>query len=217
MEARFLGHAAVLLTSQDGTALLVDPYNPGGFGQKMGYGPIPYRADAVVCSHEHLDHCGLSYLPNQPHHIEGNGEFGPFSVRRYRAFHDEYGGRRRGGAVDVLAIEADGMTLVHLSDVGHSPTDALVDALARPDVLFVPVGGFYTIGAAQAREWHRRLAPSVVIPLHYKTDRCGLPLRGRADFEAQVGGRGAEQGSCVELKSRMITFKDSVVLLRPEC
>lgn len=204
------------MTSQDGTALLIDPYNPGGFGNKMAYAPIAHRADAVVCSHEHLDHCGIAYLPNQPHHIEGDGEFGPFAVRRHRAFHDEYGGRRRGGAVDVLEIAVDGMRLVHLSDVGHSPTSELVAALGRPDVLFVPVGGFYTIGAAQAYEWHRRLAPWVVIPLHYKTESCGLPIRGRAGFEAQAGASGAEQGSCVELKSRMITLKDSVVLLRPE-
>lgn len=216
MEARFLGHAAVLLTSSDGTTLLIDPYNPGGFDGKMAYAPIAWRADAVVCSHAHLDHCGVSDLPNEPHPIEGDGDFGPFTVRRHRAFHDEYGGRRRGGAVDVLEIGVDGLTLVHLSDVGHSPTAALTAALARPDVLFVPVGGFFTIGAAQAHEWYRRLAARVVIPLHYKTDRCGLSLRGRAGFEAQVGVGEPEQGSCVELQSRMIRFRNSVVLLQPE-
>jgi L-ascorbate metabolism protein UlaG (beta-lactamase superfamily) len=217
MKVRFLGHAAVLLTSHDGTSLLVDPYNPGGFGGKMGYGPIPYRADAVVCSHGHADHCATADLIGDPHLIEGDTGFGPFSVRRHSAYHDEYGGRRRGGTVDILAVEADDLTVVHLSDVGHSPTSALVDALRGPDLLFVPVGGFFTIGAAQAHEWTRRLAPSQVIPLHYKTERCGLRLRPRETFEAYTSAGAEERTSCVELKSRMISLKESVVLLRPDC
>ena len=217
MKVRFLGHAAVLLTSKDGTTLLVDPYNPGGFGGKMGYRPISYAAEAVVCSHAHADHCAVSELPNQPHLIEGDSSFGPFSVRRHLAYHDEYGGRRRGGAVDLLDIEVDQMRVVHLSDVGHSPTTATVDALKRPDLLLVPVGGFYTIGAAQAFEWVQRLAPKQVVPVHYKTDQCGLALRARSSFEAYVDAGGAEQTSCVEVKSGMISLDRRVVLLRPEC
>jgi L-ascorbate metabolism protein UlaG (beta-lactamase superfamily) len=225
MKVRFLGHAAVLLTSQEDTTLLVDPYNPGGFGGKMAYAPIAYHADAVVCSHDHLDHCGLADLPNQPHLIEGEASFGPFRIRRHLAYHDEYGGARRGGSVDILEIECDGMRLVHLSDVGHSPTPQLVDVLGSPDMLMVPVGGFFTIGAAQAFEWVRRLGADQVVALHYKTSRCHLPIGPRDNFDAYVDheldrrrdGSAHEQGSCVELNSSMISFDHSVVLLRPEC
>lgn len=219
MEARFLGHAAVLLTSEDGTTLLIDPYNPGGFGGRMNYRPIPYRADAVVCSHDHLDHCAVNHLGNSPHLINEDDEgYGPFEVIRHAAFHDEYGGRRRGGVVDVLEIRVDGLKLVHLADVGHSPSAALVEPLRGADVLFVPVGGFFTIGAAQAHEWKRRLAPRRCVPVHYRTERCTLTLRPRQVFEAYAGCGGAsEPDSCVEVRSRMISFDNSVVLLNPEC
>lgn len=220
MEVRFLGHAAVLLTSRDGTTLLVDPYNPGGFSGRMAYGPIRHRADAVVCSHDHLDHCAVDDLPNDPYRVDGDGQFGPFEVWRHRACHDEYGGRRRGGEVDVLDIAVDGLRVVHLSDVGHSPTRALVDALRGPDALLVPVGGFYTIGAAQAFEWTRRLAPRRVIPVHYRTERCTLTLRPRQGFEAYwatgIEADAAGRGSCVELDSRMISFDCRAVVLQPE-
>ncbi len=221
MEARFLGHAAVLLMADDGTSLLIDPYNPGGFSGRMAYAPIPYQPDAVVCSHDHLDHCAVGDLANRPQVIDGEGAFGPFSVRRHQAYHDEYAGRRRGGAVDILDISVDGLRLVHLSDVGESPRAELVAALRGPDVLFVPVGGFFTIGAAQAFEWSRRLAPARVVPVHYKTARCALSVRPRANFEAYVESPGQAPGegepSCVELKSRMISFDHSAVLLQPEC
>lgn len=217
MKARFLGHAAVLLESEDGTSLLIDPYNPGGFGGKMAYRPIAYEADAVVCSHQHADHCALKPLRNSPHLINGDASYGPFAVRRHRAFHDEYGGRRRGGAVDVLEIRVDGLRVVHLSDVGHSPPAGLVEALKRPDWLFVPVGGFFTVGAAQAHEWWRRLAARHVVPVHYRTDRCGLTIRPRAHFEAYLHAGAHAEDSCVELRSRMVSFDSSVVLLDPEC
>ena len=217
MKLRFLGHAAVLLTSRDETGLLVDPYNPGGFGGRMAYRPIPHRADAVVCSHQHLDHCAIEQLPNRPQLLEGDADFGPFSIRRYVADHDEYGGRRRGGQVDLLEIEADGTTLVHLSDVGHSPRPEQVAALRGCDVLVVPVGGYFTIGAAQAVEWCQRLAPGVIVPVHYRTDRCELPLRDASGFAAHFEQVFRDQGSCVELKSPMISFEGSVVVLQPAC
>lgn len=216
MEARFYGHAAVMLTGEEGTSLLIDPYNPGGFDGAIAYPPIEDEPDAVVCSHDHLDHCAVDDLVNDPVRLEGDARFGPFEVRRHSAYHDEYGGRRRGGAVDILEIRVDGLCLVHLSDVGHSPSPDLVESLAGCDVVFLPVGGYYTIGAAQGFEWWRRLAPRRVVPVHYGTDRCGLPIRPRRIFDTYAPRATPERDSRVELGSPMISFESSVVLLNPQ-
>lgn len=221
-ELRFLGHAALRLRAADQTTLIVDPYNPGGFSGRMGYAPIPYHADAVVCSHAHLDHAAVGDLRNQPHLIEGDGTFGPFKIRRHPAFHDEYRGRRRGGAVDILEIWVDGWRVVHLSDVGHSPTPALTDALRAPDFLCVPVGGNFTIGAAQAFEWWQRLAPARCVPIHAKTPRCGLDLLESDVFEAYFPAsfkatNARRMDSFIELESAMITFEECIAVLASEC
>lgn len=226
VELRFLGHAAMRLRARDGTTLLIDPYNPGGFGGRMGYAPIPYRADAVVCSHGHADHAALGDLKNTPHLMQGDEVFGPFAVRRHRACHDEYGGRRRGGAVDILEICVDGRRVVHLSDVGHSPTPELVEALRAPDMLCVPVGGNFTIGAAQAFEWWQRLGPRRCVPIHAKTPRCGLDLLPSTIFEAYFradsladspAGPPAGAHSFIELDSAMIRFEECITVLASEC
>jgi len=177
MELRLLGHAACVLTTSARESLVIDPYESGGFGGAMAYAPIEHVCDWVVCSHQHLDHCATHLLPGDPVVIDGEGTFGAFQIRRHTTAHDEYDGRRRGGSVDILEIVADGARVVHLSDVGQSPTSALVDALREPDVLIVPVGGFFTIGAAQAHEWSERLAPRWVVPCHYATPSCSLPIR----------------------------------------
>lgn len=223
VQIRFLGHAALLVEASGGQTLLVDPFNPGGFGGRMAYRPIPYAPDAVVCSHAHLDHAAHELLPGAPHILaeEPVSEFGPFLVRRHSAWHDEYRGRRRGGAVDILQIEVGGLEIVHLSDVGHSPTAKLTQALGAPDILCVPVGGFYTIGAAQAFEWCQRLGPRLILPIHYRTARCALPLRSLQSFLAHfpphqlAGDLGG--GSFIEVDSTMISFSGSVVVLAPEC
>ncbi len=172
MWLRFYGHATIALEVDEQT-LLIDPYEPGGFGGLMRYAPITAPVDWVVCSHQHADHCAVAGLKGRARLIEA-GRAGPFHITRHTLAHDEYEGRRRGGMVDALVIEAQGLRVVHLSDVGQSPTPELVAALRRPDALVVPVGGYYTIGAAQAWEWARRLDPGCALPVHQRTPWCGL-------------------------------------------
>ena len=37
MKIKFLGHAAFLITTADGTKIVTDPYEPGGFGGAIAY------------------------------------------------------------------------------------------------------------------------------------------------------------------------------------
>jgi len=36
------------------------------------------------------------------------------------------------------------------------------------DLLFIPVGGFYTIGPRQARKMMESIKPKATVPMHYK-------------------------------------------------
>lgn len=178
MELEYLGHAAFAVFHADGT-LVIDPYESGQFDGQMAYRPIDVEAQWVVCTHEHADHNAVHALPGAPDRVEQGGA-GPFTVERWPLAHDEYGGRRRGGMVDAVRITAGGCSLVHLSDVGESPCAELIEAWREPDVLLVPVGGYFTIGACQAWEWAARLRPRVVVPIHFRTAACSLPLRDEA-------------------------------------
>ena len=183
MNLDLLGHACVALQSAAGETLLVDPYASGQFDGRLAYDPIDVAPDFVVCSHGHADHAAISAVPGEFELVD-EGRAGDFSVRRIPAWHDEYDGRRRGGSVDILDIEADGARVLHLSDVGQSPIGSIVESIRHPDVLLVPVGGFFTIGAAQAWEWIERIQPRCAIPIHQRTPACSLPIRDAEAFAA---------------------------------
>jgi L-ascorbate metabolism protein UlaG (beta-lactamase superfamily) len=216
LQLRFLGHAAVLLQAADGTSLLFDPYNPGGFDGQMAYGPIPYAPDLVVCTHGHADHAATADLVAGYGHLVEAGRHGPYTITRHRAWHDEYQGRRRGGAVDLIGVEVDGLRLVHLSDVGHSPGPCCLEALGAVDVLLVPVGGFYTIGPAQAWEWSARLGARLIVPIHYRTPRCDLPLGPAEPFEAYFEHVHHAHASMIEITCSLLSLDHQVVVLDHE-
>jgi len=57
-----------------------------------------------------------------------------------------------------------------------------VQNIGRIDILLLPVGGFYTIDAEEATKVARDLKPALIVPMHFKTDKCGLPIGNVDEF-----------------------------------
>jgi len=213
----YYAHGCLGLEAPDGTRLIVDPYAPGGLSGKLRYAPLPDPADYVVCTHQHDDHAAVDAIPGDRPTVVDGGKAGPFEVARWPFDHDEYGGERFGGRVDLSTITVGDRTLVHASDVGQSPGSTLPDPLYRPDAVAVPVGGFYTAGAAQAWEWVRRLDPALVLPVHYGTPAADLPLDSLEPFLAYGSQVYTLDRSEFELEDELATFRRSIVALEPAC
>ena len=95
------------------------------------------------------------------------------------AFHDGKNGAERGKNT-IYKIEMEGISLVHLGDLGHKLTEGQTEILSGVDVLFIPVGGIYTIDAQTAAEVATQLEPSIIIPMHYQ--RAGLNPQAFAEL-----------------------------------
>lgn len=76
----------------------------------------------------------------------------------------------------------DGIRVCHLGDLGHTLTPTKVKAIGPVDLLFVPVGGRYTIDAAGANKVMKQLHPAVTVPMHYRTGALGFELDPVDDF-----------------------------------
>lgn len=169
MKLTWYGHSCFLLETQLGS-LVFDPYAPGSV---PGLRLPPLTADCVVCSHAHNDH---SYARA----VRLTGREPSFALARFPLFHDDRGGALRGPNTATL-VEAEGLRLVHLGDLGHALTASQVSAFGRVDVLLVPVGGYYTVDAAAAHQVCRDLGARVVVPMHYRGPGFGYDVISTLD------------------------------------
>ena len=172
MTITWLGHACFALES-GGYRIVIDPYQG-----VEGLPDISTDANAVYCSHQHGDHAytqGVRITEKTPC---------PFTVREVPTCHDDQGGALRGPNT-VRCFSAEGLTVVHLGDLGHVLTGEQAEAIGPCDALLIPVGGFFTIDAPTAKAVAAQLRPRVIIPMHYRFGSCGLPVIGTAeDFTA---------------------------------
>ncbi len=60
--------------------------------------------------------------------------------------------------------------MCHLGDLGHILNSDKLAEIGAVDILFIPVGGFYTINSNQATQIIKDIKPKVVVPMHYKTE-----------------------------------------------
>lgn len=183
MKINWYGHAAFSIVTEQGTKIIIDPYESGGYDGALAYGRIQEKADIVITSHDHADHNytkdiqGAYRLINQA----GAYEVKDVKLRLIPAFHDASAGKERGKNL-ISVMEADDLVVVHLGDLGHGLDAAALKNIGKMDILLMPVGGFFTIDAAEATQVMTAINPMVTIPMHYKTEKCGFPIAPVENF-----------------------------------
>lgn len=183
MKLKYYGHASFKLTTDSGVRIIFDPYESGAFGGGLMYGKITDEADLVLTSHDHADHNHVADLKGKFTRIDkaGTHDVGGVKIQAVPCFHDPSQGKERGKNL-MFVVEADGLRVAHVGDLGHVLDAAAVKQLEPLDVLLLPVGGFYTIDAVEATRVMNDVKPKVTIPMHFKTEKCGFPIATVDDF-----------------------------------
>lgn len=178
MRIKWLGHSCFLVTDEKGVKVIIDPYETN---ERLTYGEIHESADVVTTSHGHGDHNNVAAVAGNPKVLQKSGEAKGIKFDAVSVYHDASSGSERGSNT-IFCFEMDGVRVCHLGDLGHPLSDENARAIGRVDVLLLPVGGFFTIDAAVATGVAEKLAPKVVIPMHFKNDRCDFPIKGVDEF-----------------------------------
>ncbi|EKD62325.1 MAG: Zn-dependent hydrolase of the beta-lactamase fold-like protein [uncultured bacterium] len=179
MEISYLGHSAFKIKGKSAT-VVTDPYSHSMVGLKLS----KVEADIVTVSHNHDDHNAIDAVDAATGRVKktiiGPGEYDiqGVSVMGYPTFHDEAKGQLRGKNT-VYVIYIDGFSLCHLGDLGHTLDEQTINELGNIDILFVPVGGYYTLDAEKAVEVVHSIEPKVIIPMHYKVEGMAPDLASK--------------------------------------
>lgn len=158
------------------------------FDKSIGLRPPQGHADVVFVSHDHHDHNNISTLKDEPVVIDAPGEYSVkgINVTGIDTWHDEKGGTELGRNT-VFIIESEDIKICHLGDLGTDLDSGQLEMIDGIDVLFVPVGGKFTIDGKKAAEIVRKIEPGIVIPMHYKMKGTTEKIDDEKKFCSVIG------------------------------
>jgi len=215
VKVKWLGHASMLITSNDGVTVITDPYETGAFG--LDYAAITDSADVVTVSHDHADHSNALSIRGNPHIVKDNisQKVKGVEFRGIASYHDSSLGKER-GLNSIFCFSLDGIRLCHLGDLGHSLSSDTRTEIGPVDLLMIPVGGSFTIDARVAADICRALNPKVVLPMHYCNDRCPqFPVAGVDEFLKLMENVRYAKSTEVELTPDALPRQMEVAVLDP--
>jgi L-ascorbate metabolism protein UlaG (beta-lactamase superfamily) len=146
-------------------SVIFDPFKGTGLPEPKA------KADIVLCSHGHSDHNNAGAVKHDKSVVlegfTGTRQIDSVSIKGVATFHDDAQGVKR-GRNSVYIVGLDNITFCHLGDLGQALSSSQIGDIGSIDVLFLPVGGFYTIGPEEARKVMDSLKPRITVPMHYR-------------------------------------------------
>lgn len=211
VEAYWLGHSAFKLTSPNGTNILIDPFLSQN-GYTPDEWKNPQEVDHILLTHGHEDHVGdtleiaertgctvtcilelAALLKNQglpdDQAVEfnkgGTVQYDDFNVTLTSANHSSsFGGEYAGDPGGLVIHFENDLTIYHLGDTNIFADLELYGQLYDPDICFVPMGDYFTMGPGEAAQATHLVGPDFAVPIHYGTFPV---LTGKpGDYKASV-------------------------------
>lgn len=204
MDIVYLGHSSFRINSS-AASVVTDPFDK----QMVGFSFPKVNATIVTISHDHGDHnkddnvSGVKKVINGPGEYEVEG----VSILGFATYHDDSKGKERGRNT-IYLIEMDGFKIAHLGDLGHKLDENTLTSLGEVDIMMIPVGGVYTIGAKEANEVLRAVEPKITIPMHYQMDKLNKEVFSElSDVDAFLNETGLDSK-----REKKLTLKKGSIL-----
>ncbi len=175
------GHACFEIT--DDLTIVTDPHD----GKSIGIETPMVKGDIILVSHDHYDHNSVRTVEKKDSVVvrdAGKKNVKGVEIEGIESFHDEVKGAKRGKNI-IFKFKVDDITFCHLGDLGHIPDKEILDKIGEVDILFIPVGGVYTLDADSAWETANLIKSKIIVPMHYKIQGLSLPISDVDPFLAK--------------------------------
>ncbi len=209
MEISWYGHSCFRFTERGKATIITDP-----FDESIGLALPKLKADVTTVSHDAPGHNNVGNVKSLQRVIDGPGEYeigGVFIIGA--AMHNVQAEPPKRNV--AFMFDYDGLNIVHLGDLDHVPQQATVELMGNVDVALVPVGGGGGLNATQAAEVIGLLEPSIVIPMHYKTDESTLELDSVDKFLKEMGVSRIQQDNILKVTKSGLPEQTQIMVL--EC
>ena len=171
MYIEYLGHSAFLIKGKD-FSVVTDPFSGIGYEMKR------VDCDYALSSHGHFDHNAFDVVNAKENISSSKGLF-----KCIPCWHDEVCGKKR-GTNNAFYFNVDGLNVLHLGDFGEPFSSENVQKFLglKVDVLFLPIGGTYTIDAVDAVEYSNAIGATLTVGMHYKTKNSRIDIDSPHEF-----------------------------------
>jgi L-ascorbate metabolism protein UlaG (beta-lactamase superfamily) len=183
LEITWYGHSCFRFSERGMASVVTDPFD----SDEIGYAPLKLKADIVTSSCDLPGHRNLSAVKGTGFEILGPGEYEIGNV--FITGVQTNGKNRNANEVKntLYLIDYNGLTVAHLGNMNHIPSQAEIEALGSVNVALVPVGGGSGLNASKASEIISLLEPNLVVPMHYKTPETSVELDTLDQFLKEMG------------------------------
>ncbi len=186
MEITWYGHSCFRIVERRYASIVTDPFDH----QVVGYAPLKLNADVVTISHDAPGHNHAAAVRKARQVLTGPGEY---EIGRVFITAIQNGPAGNGLRNTIYVFDFEKITLAHLGDLHTLPGKGQIEAMGEINVLFLPVGGGGGLNAARAAEVVSLIEPDIVVPMHYATPHCKLPLDPLDKFLKEMGVAGLER------------------------
>jgi len=175
MDLKWLGQSSFEIKT-DGLVIYIDPY----------YGEYADKADVILVSHFHYDHCSLETIrkirkddttiigtSEVASQLDGcrevctgeKGIIGKMEITITPAYNTRNIGKEKHTREDTIGflINTEGKRIYYSSDTDFIPEMKDIKA----DIVIIPVGGTNTMDAKEAASAVKLIKPKTAIPIHY--------------------------------------------------
>ena len=196
LQIRWHGHSCFEITND--LTIVTDPHD----GKSIGIPAPNVNGDIILVSHDHYDHNSVKSVEKDGSKIVLDGRKRTISnidIYGVDSFHDEDRGAKRGTNI-MYKFTVDDIKFCHLGDLGHDIDDETVEKIGDVDILFVPIGGTFTVDDKQAWNVINKIKPKIIIPMHYKIGGLSLPITGIDPFLAQAKQKVIHVGNEIDIE-----------------
>ena len=178
LQIRWHGHSCFGITNE--ITLVTDPHD----GKSIGIHEPNVTGDIVLVSHDHYDHNSVKSVEKEGAKIitdTRKRNIANVEIKGIESFHDGCRGEKRGNNI-IYKFTMEGITFCHMGDLGHDLDEDTVQKIGDVDILFIPIGGTFTLDAKQAWRIIKKVKPRIAVPMHYKIGGLSLPITGIEPF-----------------------------------